>query len=147
MTVLVFKQAPRPSTADANCVAVLKHLVTQCNPNNLCVVFTFCDGINPNKRLKNGERRFDREYACGWFNENVRKDDEGNVIEGIPELPQERFFLFNGEEGYTPETSTMEINEFIRSCMPQQQEQATSIQQFNYAAYLETAKNGCNKDL
>ena len=31
--------------------------------------------------------------------------------------------------------------------MPEQPEQATTIQRFNYAAYLETAKNSCNKDL
>ena len=114
----------------------------------MCVVFTFCDGINPNKRLKKNERLFNREYASEWFNEHVRKDDEGNVFEGIPELPQERFFLFNGEEGLSgPETTTAELNEFIHSCMPEQPEQATTIQHFNYAAYLETAKNSCNKDL
>ena len=87
MTVLAFRQGARPSTADANCVAVLQHLVAKCNLENLCIVFTFCDGINPKKRLKEGERLFDREYASEWYNEHVRKDDEGNIIEGIPELP------------------------------------------------------------
>ena len=72
LTVVCFKQGPRPSTADANVVAVLKHLVAECNLDNLCIVFTFCDGINPNKRLKPGERLFDREYAAEWFNRHVR---------------------------------------------------------------------------
>ena len=113
----------------------------------MCIVFTFCDSINPKKCLKKGEKLFDREYASEWFNEHVRKDGEGNIIEGIPELPQERFFLFNGEDGFREETTTEEINEFIHSCMPQQPEQATTIQHFDYNAYLETAKNGVNKDL
>ena len=56
--------------------------------------------------MKNGEKLFNEEYACKWFNAHCLKDDEGNAIKGIPELPQERFFLFNGEEGYTAETST-----------------------------------------
>ena len=45
-----------------------------------------------------------------------------------------------------PETTTEELDEFIRSCRPGPN-QATTIKKFNYADYLETAKNTSNKDL
>ena len=59
----------------------------------------------------------------------------------------ERFFLFNGEDGFKDETTTEEINEFIHSCMPRQPQQATTIQHFDYRAYQESCLNGINKDL
>ena len=77
----------------------------------------------------------------------MRKDNEGNVFEDIPEISKDRIFLFKGEEGMSgPETTTEELDEFIRSCRPGPN-QATTIKKFNYADYLETAKNTSNKDL
>ena len=147
LTCLIFKQCPRPDTADVNCLAVLKNALSRLNAKNLCVIFTFCDEINPNKRLKKGERRFDKDYAQEWFNEHVRKDHEGNLFEGIPEIGQDRIFFFKGEEGMSgPETTTEELVEFVRYCMPQPQ-QAATIKHFDYSSYMETAKNSCNKDL
>ena len=74
----------------------------------------------------------------------MRKDREGNLFEGIPEISKDRIFFFKGEDGYTDETTTEELVGFVRRCMP---EQATTIKEFNYASYLETAKNSSNKDL
>ena len=77
----------------------------------------------------------------------MRKDHEGNLFEGIPEISQDRIFFFKGEEGMSgPETTTEELVEFVNSCMPQP-EQATSIKHFDYTSYMETAKSSSNKDL
>ena len=79
-----------------NCIAVLKHALAECRLDNLCIVFTFCDTINPNKRLKMGERMFDLDYAHEWYNDILCKDMQGNIIEGMPEINKNRIFLFRG---------------------------------------------------
>ena len=77
----------------------------------------------------------------------MRTDANGNAIDGIPEVPKDRIFFFNGADGLGgPETTTDELVDFIRECLPSQ-EKATRVNQFNYADYLETAKNSSNPDL
>ena len=98
------------------------------NLDNLCIVFTFCDEINPNKRLKKNERPFDLDYAHEWFNK-LRLSKKGKETTNIPAVPKERIFMYKGEEGFTPETTTLEINKFIASCLPDGLE-ATKIKEF-----------------
>ena len=87
LTVLIFKQKPRPDIADSNCLAVLQNTIAECKLNNLCVVFTFCDQVNTKKKLRPGEKRFDKAYVHDWFNNALRTDVQGNTIPGIPEIP------------------------------------------------------------
>ena len=65
--MLIFKQTPRPTKQDANNLAVLKHALQAIGPENLCVIFTFCDEINPKK-----SGGFDKDYADEWFNDALR---------------------------------------------------------------------------
>ena len=39
------------------------------------------------------------DYAHEWYNDTLRKDPQGQVIEGMPEIGRERIFFFLGEEG------------------------------------------------
>ena len=43
LAVLVFRQSPRPSVQDTNSLAVLKEALASCSPDNIVIVFTFCD--------------------------------------------------------------------------------------------------------
>ena len=112
--MLIFKQTPRPTKQDANNLAVLKHALSAIGPKNLCVIFTFCDEINPNKRLKPGEKSFDLDYAHDWFNKAISKSKCGEHMGGIPEIPKNRIFFFKGDEVYTPETTSEELSQFVR---------------------------------
>ena len=71
---------------------------------------------------------------------------DGKTIEGIPEVPKDRIFLFRGEDGYSPKTTTDELVQFIRHCMPPP-EHACRIKRFDYRSYLNTIKNSGNYDL
>ena len=114
------------------------HALQNLKLDNLCVVFTFCDEANPNK--------FNKNYAHQWFQE-LRGSRSGKYLKGIPEVPTNRIFLFNGEDGYnSPMTTTQEINQFILSCLPEP-EQATEIKKFEYEDYLVTAANTFNPEL
>ena len=99
--MLVFKAGPRPTTADLNCLAVLKHALAECRLDNLCIVFTFCDEINPNKRPKPGKRIFDLDYAHEFY-EALLMGSQGKIIEGMPEINKNRIFFFRGEDLYQP---------------------------------------------
>ena len=154
----MFAQGPRPNTADLNCLAILKNTLAELKLENLCVVFTKCDTIKPNKPLKPGERRFDLEYADEWYNYSLRKyvKEEGppkvyaDTLEGIPEIPQDRILLFAGEDGGpTPMTTKEELFAFIEHCLPKAElgESATHANNFQYDRYLETVKTSSNPEL
>ena len=130
LVLLIFKQSTRPTSQDTKNLAVLKHALSSIGPENLCVVFTFCDEINPNK-----SEHFDMNYAHDWFNNAISRSKCGDNIGGIPEIPKDRIFFFKGEEGWTPETTSQEFTQFVRKCL-RTSKQAADFNHFNLDNYM-----------
>ena len=54
---------------------------------------------------------------------------------GIPEIPKNRIFFFNGEDGYTPETTSEELSQFVRQCLRTSM-QASDFNHFDIDSYM-----------
>ena len=67
-------------------------------------------------------------------------------MEGLPVIPEARIYMFKGDTGYEPETTTEEINSFIQQNLPAP-EQATSTKDFSYPDYLISTKKSNNSDM
>ena len=70
-----------------------------------------------------------------WYNDTLIKSNSAEHMEGIPAINRGRIFMFKGEDGYTDETSTEEINGFLMDNLPPPGT-TTNMKNFDYAEYM-----------
>ena len=88
----------RPAVSDQNVLAICKAAVGKLDSSNVVLVFTHCDQ----------DKELDVDYAQEWYTMGMTNN------EGLPEIPNNRIFLFKGKTGQGGEmTTTEEITTWI----------------------------------
>ena len=130
LSLLVFKKSNRPQRDDVNNVAIFKQIISEVKPSACAIVFTYCD-----------EGKFDKAKAGRWYKALV------DGIEGMPEIPEERMFLFHGDPEEEDATTTEEIREWVVSVLPESPEEAAQLKTFDYENYLVEGEASANENI
>ena len=114
-----------------NNVAVFKQIINEIKPNACAIVFTFCDE----------SKKFKKQKASAWYKALVED------IEDMPDIPEDRMFLFHGDLEEDDATTTEEIRDWVQSKLPVLEEDQSQLKTFNYETYLEEGEASSNEQV
>ena len=128
LCIMLFKCSNRPAVSDNNVLAICKTAIKNLDPANTVLIFTHKDQDN----------EMDEAYAKDWYEIGMTDN------EGLPEIPEDRIFLFKGKNDNQGEMTTHEeITTWITSKLPPPEKEA-EVKEVNYQEYVEKAAGSSN---
>ena len=65
----------------------------------------------------------------------------------MPDIPEERMFLFHGDPEDDDATTTEEIRDWVVSVLPERPEEAAQLKTFDYENYLVEGEASANENI
>ena len=108
LAIIIFKYAVKIDIYDCAFLSMCKTAIKNLAPQNVALVFTFCDE----------SLWFDKDYAKKWYTCVSKACDDSEM----PTFTNERILLFRGDYGQGgPMTSHNEIVSFVQSIIPRKE--------------------------